>query len=42
MDWGRSKGINGTTDKIIGETVKAAFSQDLVLLDEYLDNRGVL
>jgi hypothetical protein len=40
-DWGRSKGINGTTDKVIGETVEAAFSQDLALLDEYLDNRGV-
>ena len=40
-DWGRSKGINGTTDKVIGETVETAFSQDLALLDEYLDNRGV-
>ena len=40
-DWGRSKGINGTTDKVIGETVEAVFSQDLALLDEYLDNRGV-
>ena len=41
VDWGRSKGINGTTDKVIGERVEGAFSQDLALLDEYLDNRGV-
>lgn len=40
-DWGRSKGIQGTSDKVIGETVEAIFSQDLALLDEYLDNRGL-
>lgn len=40
-EWGRSKGIQGNTDKVIGETVEAAFAQDLKLLDEYLDSRGV-
>ena len=40
-DWGRLKGIQGTSDKVIGETVEAIFSQDLALLDEYLDNRGL-
>jgi hypothetical protein len=40
-DWGRSRGIQGTSDKVIGETVEAMFSQDLALLDEYLDNRGL-
>jgi hypothetical protein len=40
-DWGRSKGIKGTSDKVIGETVEAIFSQELTLLDEYLDNRGL-
>jgi hypothetical protein len=40
-NWGRSKGIQGTSDKVIGETVKAIFSQELTLLDEYLDNRGL-
>ena len=40
-DWGRSKGIQGTSNKVIGETVEAIFLQDLALLDEYLDNRGL-
>jgi hypothetical protein len=40
-DWGRLKGIQGTSDKVIRGTVEAIFSQDLALLDEYLDNRGV-
>jgi hypothetical protein len=40
-DWGRSKGIRDTSDKVIGETVGAIFLQDLALLDEYLDNRGL-
>ncbi len=40
-DWGRSRGIQGTSDKVIGETVEAIFSQDLAELDKYLDNRGL-
>jgi hypothetical protein len=40
-EWGRSKGIQGNTDKVIGETLEATFSQNLALLDEYLDSRGV-
>ena len=42
VDWERWKEINGTTDKVIEETVEATFLQDLALLDEYLDNRGVI
>ena len=33
---------NIPSNKVIGETVEAIFSQELTLLDEYLEHRGFL